>query len=63
MNDESFVYVTHSLINELMFILSFIYCGLEFLSVNHNLINENSELKVVKNIIFLGDISNNWPKT
>ena len=44
-----------------MFILSSISSGLEFWSVNHILIYENSELKVFKNINILGDISNNWP--
>ena len=45
-----------------MFILSFISSGLELWSVNHTSIYENSELKVFKNITFLGEISNNWPK-
>ena len=44
-----------------MFILSSISSGLEFWSVNHILIYENSELKVFKNINILGEISNNWP--
>ena len=44
-----------------MFILSSIASGLEFWSVYHTLIYENSELKVFKNINFLGEISNNWP--
>ena len=50
-----------------MFILSSVSSGLEFWSVNHISIDENSELKVFKNIIFfLGGgggrgISNNWP--
>ena len=43
-----------------MFILSSISSGLEFWSVNHTSIYENSELKVFKNIKFLGEISNNW---
>ena len=42
-----------------MFILSSISSGLEFLSVNHTTIYENFELKVFKNIRFLGEISNN----
>ena len=45
-----------------MFILSFISSGLELWSVNHTSIYENSKLKVFKNITFLGEISNNWPK-
>ena len=45
-----------------MFILSSISSGLEFSSVNHNSIYENSESKVFKNINFLGEISNNLPK-
>ena len=44
-----------------MFILPSIYIGLEFWLVNHTSIHENSELKVFKNINFLGEISNNWP--
>ena len=43
-----------------MFILSPIPSGLDFLSVNHALIYENSELKVFKNIKLLVEISNNW---
>ena len=44
-----------------MFILSCISRGLEFSSVNHTSIYENSQLKVFKNIKFLGEISDNWP--
>ena len=33
---------------------------LEFWSVNHTSIEENSELNVFKNITFLGEISNKW---
>ena len=44
-----------------MFILSSISSDLEFWSVNHTSIYENSELKVFKNIKFLGEISNHWP--
>ena len=40
-----------------MFILSFITSGLESWSVNHASIYENPELKVLKNIKFLGQIS------
>ena len=43
-----------------MFILSPILRGLEFWSVNHTSIYENSELNVIKNINFFGEISNNW---
>ena len=42
-----------------MFILSSISSGLVFLSVNHTSIYESSELKVFKNIKFLGEVSNN----
>ena len=44
----------------MIFILSFISTGLEFWSVNHTSIYENSESKVFKNIKFLGEIFNNW---
>ena len=44
-----------------MFILSSTSGGLDFWSVNHTSINENSELKVFKNIKFLGEIFDNWP--
>ena len=37
-------------------------CDLEFLSVNHISMYENSELNVFENITFLGETSNNWPK-
>ena len=43
-----------------MFILFSISSGLEFWSVNHTSIYGNPELKVFKNIKFLGEISNNW---
>ena len=39
-------------------ILSYLSTGLEFWSVNHILIYENSESQVLK---ILGQISNNWP--
>ena len=42
-----------------MFILSSISRGLDFWSVNHTLIYENSESKSFKNIKFFGEISNN----
>ena len=41
-----------------MFILSSIFSGLEFWSVNYTLLDENSESKVFKNKIFFGGISN-----
>ena len=44
-----------------MFILSSISSGLEFWSVNHTSIYENTEWNVFKNIEFLGEICNNWP--
>ena len=44
-----------------MFILSSTFGGLEFWSVDHTSILENSELKVFKNLKCLGEISNNWP--
>ena len=44
-----------------MFILCSISSGLEFWSVSHPAIYENSESKVLKNIKFLGEISNDWP--
>ena len=42
-----------------MIILSSVHTGLEFGSVNHTSIYENSELNVIKNINVLGEISNN----
>ena len=42
-----------------MSILSSVSSGLEFSSVNHTSIDENSELNVFKNIKFLDEISNN----
>ena len=44
-----------------MLILSSISSSLEFWSVNHTLIYEDSESKIFKNVKFLGEISNNWP--
>ena len=44
-----------------MLILSSISSGLEFWSVSHTLILKNSELKVCRNIKFVGEIFNNWP--
>ena len=43
-----------------MFILSFVSIRLEIRSVSYTSINENSELKVIKNMKFVGEISNNW---
>ena len=43
-----------------MLILSSISKGLEFWSVNHTSIYENSKLKVFKNINIFGEISSNW---
>ena len=43
-----------------MLLLSSILC-LEFWSVNHTLICENSKLNLLKNINFLGEIFSNWP--
>ena len=44
-----------------MFILSSISNSLEFWSVNHTSIYENSEKKVFKNVRFWVEISNNRP--
>ena len=43
-----------------MFVLSSISRDLEFWSVNHTSLYENSELKVFKNTKYLGEISNNY---
>ena len=45
---------------KVMFILTFVSSGLEFYSVNHTSVNENSELRIFKNIELL-EISNIWP--
>ena len=45
----------------MIFIISSVSRGLEFLSVNHISVYENSELNVFKNIKILSEISNNWP--
>ena len=42
-----------------MFVLTSIFSSLEFWSVNHTLIYENSELKVFKNLKVLREISKN----
>ena len=44
-----------------MFILSSISNSLEFWSRNHTSIHEYSELKIFKNMTFVGKISNNIP--
>ena len=46
----------------MLFILSSIFSGLEFRSVNHTLINQNSELKVYKKIKILGKIFDKSPR-
>ena len=46
---------------KVMLILSSTSSGLEFWSLSHTLIYENSESNVLKNIKFLGKIFNNWP--
>ena len=43
-----------------MLILSFISNGLEFWSVNHTWIDENSKSKAFNNVKFSVEISNNW---
>ena len=45
----------------MIFILSSISSGLEYWSVNHTFICENSESNVFKIIKFSGEIFNNWP--
>ena len=44
----------------MFFIWSSISSCLEFWSVNHTWIYENSESQVFENIKFLGEISNDW---
>ena len=44
-----------------MFALYSISSDFEFWSVNHTSKYENSELKVFKNMKFLGKIFNDWP--
>ena len=44
-----------------MFILSSTSSGIEFWSVNHISIQENSELNIFKNLEYLHEISNNSP--
>ena len=46
-----------------MFILSSTSRDLEFWSVNHTSVYENSELKVLKNTKLFGEISSNWPNS
>ena len=45
----------------MIFVLSSISSGLEFWSVHHTSIYENSEIKAFNNINFCGEISNDWP--
>ena len=45
---------------KVMFILFSISRGLEYWSVEHTSIYENSELKVFKNIDVLGELSSIW---
>ena len=45
----------------MIFILSSISNGLEFLSVNYTSIYENCEINVFKTIKHFGEISSNWP--
>ena len=47
---------------KMMVILSSTCSGLQFWSVNHTLLDENFDLKVFKNIKFLGEIFDNWTK-
>ena len=42
------------------FTLPSISSSLEFWSVNHTSIYENSELVVLKNVTFFGEISSDW---
>ena len=44
-----------------MLILSSICIDFEIWIVKHISIDENSELKVFKNIYFFGEVSSNWP--
>ena len=46
---------------KVMFILSSFSRGVEFWSVNHTSIYENSESNVFKNIKYFGKIFSNWP--
>ena len=56
------LYVTIYFITEVIDTLFFISNGLLFWSVSESSIYKNSELKVFRNIRFLFEISNNWPK-
>ena len=44
-----------------MFLLSSISSGLEFWSINHTSIYENSNFNNFENIKVLGETSSNWP--
>ena len=46
---------------KVIFVLSSICSGLEFRSVDHSSIYENTELKVFLKIKYLDEISNDWP--
>ena len=54
-------YVKHQLTTKVKFILSSISSGLEFWSVNHISVVENSEFNFLKDITFFSEISDNWP--
>ena len=56
------LYVTIYFITEVIDTLFSISNGLLFWSVSESSIYKNSELKVFRNIRFLFEISNNWPK-
>ena len=56
-----FIYFTLSLITIMMFILSSPYKSLEFWSVNHISMYENSELNVFLKMKFLGEMYSNSP--
>ena len=47
---------------KVMLILSSIFRGLEFWSLNHTLMYKNFNSKVFTNIKFSDTTSNNWPK-
>ena len=48
-------------VGKMVFILSSISRGLEYWSVNHTSIYENSESNAFRNITFFGKKSSNWP--
>ena len=53
-----FLYFIYYLTTKIKFILSSITSGLEFWSVNHTSVYENSELNGFRNINFVSEISN-----